>query len=482
MRVLLVRPHPELRVAQVLQKGFLNLEPLDLEIVAGGVPDEDNVSILDLSLEKQPFDALRREVSANKPDFIGFTGYSSHARMIKKLAGICKEILPGATTIVGGIHATIAAADYRTPDIDIVVRGEGGTAMRDLVARFKAGKSLHCENRAISTKHPDFQSLADSPPPMYPSWDQVPRPRRNIVKRSRYFSVWTSSPTQRLESMFPQVATLRTSVGCAFTCSFCVVHYMLHRKYLERTPEDVVDEIAGLSENHIYFVDDEMFLNPVRITRIAEMLIERNIKKQYISWARSDTIVRHPEVFRLWKKAGLSTVYVGIVAMYYEQLADYNNKTNTATNRHAVQVLKDIGITLHASFLVNPDFTVEKFQRLEKEISTLTPAEVTFTVMSPPPGTPLWHQHKHEFICDPYLFYDCMHTLLKTALPLPRFYAHFSHLYSLAMRANPLRVNRIRVPLRELGRAMYMGTKYVLAFRAIYRDYENHEYRPDHPG
>lgn len=54
MRILLVEPHPQLLVAKRLQEGFLHLEPLELEIVAGGVPAEDEVSICDLSIEKKP--------------------------------------------------------------------------------------------------------------------------------------------------------------------------------------------------------------------------------------------------------------------------------------------------------------------------------------------------------------------------------------------------------------------------------------------
>ena len=56
---------------------------------------------------------------------------------------------------------------------------------------------------------------------------------------------------------------------------------------------------SRIKEDHIYFVDDETFLNNKRLTDIANLLLERGIKKKYISWARSDTIVRHPELFRL---------------------------------------------------------------------------------------------------------------------------------------------------------------------------------------
>ncbi len=58
MRILLVKPHPQLLVPKRLQQSFLHLEPLELEIVAGGVPEEDEVRICDLSLEKKPIDAF----------------------------------------------------------------------------------------------------------------------------------------------------------------------------------------------------------------------------------------------------------------------------------------------------------------------------------------------------------------------------------------------------------------------------------------
>jgi hypothetical protein len=64
-----------------------------------------------------------------------------------------------------------------------------------------------------------------------------------------------------------------------------------------------------------------------------------------------------------------------------------------------------------------------------------------------------------------------MHTILPTRLPLKKFYRHFAHLTELALRANPLRVNKIKVPFRDFIRAIVRGTKYIIALRLIYRDY-----------
>jgi len=130
-----------------------------------------------------------------------------------------------------------------------------------------------------------------------------------------------------------------------------------------------------------------------------------------------------------------------------------------------------MGITLHANYIVHPDFTVDDFWRLEAEVMKVCPAEVSFTVFSPSPGTQPWHEHKHEFICDSYLFYDCMHTVFPTRLPLRQFYRHFDWLTSIALGANPLRIRSVGVPFRDIVRAIFQGTKYIIALRMIYRDY-----------
>jgi radical SAM superfamily enzyme YgiQ (UPF0313 family) len=476
MRILLVKPYPELLVARRLQEGFLHLEPLELEIVAGGVPTTEEVRILDLGLErKKPLLVFKKIIKDWKPDLIGFGGYSTNVDVVKKLAALAKGLNPKIINMVGGIHATLLPKDYAIPEIDLIVRGEGGIVLGKIVERFKDNQPLFFDNTVLSPKDKEFEDKAKLPPPVYPDLREIPSPRRDLVDRSRYFCVWTSSDTNKLDSLFPQVASLRTSIGCAFSCSFCVIPHLMQGRYLQRQAEDVVSEIAGLKEKHIYFLDDEMFLNIERSKQIAELLLKKGIKKKYISWARSDTIVKNPEIFKLWKEAGLSTLYVGLESMDEDKLSEYKKRLPVETNYKAIKILKELAITLHAAFIVHPDFSVDDFRRLEKEVLALCPAEVTFTVLSPSPGTPFWHENRNKFICDPYRFYDCMHTVLPTHLPLKLFYQHFSRLTNLALRANPLRVNRIKVPLPDFIRAICAGTKYIISLQLIYRDYLSKE-------
>jgi len=472
MNVLLVRPPITLQVAQRLTP-FLHLEPLALEIVAGGIPPEHTTRICDLATEAAPDKTIRSVLERFRPDIIGFTAFSNQAAGVKRQAALAKEVCPKVFVLVGGIHAAVAPEDLRLPGtIDLVVRGEGGTAMETLIPLLQRKSPIPASAMFLPTDSPQFDELAAAPPPELPGFDKVPSARRDLVDRSRYYSIWHGDPGERLETLFPRTAAARTSVGCPYRCSFCVVHYLADGKYIRQTPETVVQEIVDIPEDHIYFVDDEMFIDARRATAIAELLRERGVRKKYVSWARADTIVRHPEMFKLWKQVGLSLLYVGLESMEPENLTDYNKGVSADVNQQAVDLLRELGIGLHAALMVNPDFTAEDFLKVRKTVERVAPAEISFTVFSPPPGTDLWKKHRADFICpDPHAFYDCMHTLLPTRVPLKLFYRYLSLLWLFSSRHNPWRKNKVKAPLKDLARFLYHGMRYGWSVRNIYKDY-----------
>ncbi len=474
MKILLVRPPITLKVAKRL-KPFLHLEPLELEIVAGGVPPNHETRILDLSSAAKPTQVFRRTITEYNPQIIGFTAYSNQAGAVKDLAATAKELLDNPLVMVGGVHATIAPHDLGLPKtIDVVIRGEGATAIKKLLSTWNGKEKLPSTETIIPTTSQRFQELADLPPPALPDYDQVPSPRRDLVDRTAYYSIWHGEPAEKMAELFPRTASVRTSVGCPNRCNFCVVHHLAQGKYYARNPHEVVEEINALEEKHIYFVDDEMFVNPRRAEEIARLLLQQEVRKKYISWARADTICQYPQVFAAWKQAGLSLLYVGLESMEPETLQNYNKGISADTNYQAVEILRQLGIGLHAALMINPEFTMTDFMKVRQTIDRIAPAEVSLTVFSPAPGTELWDKHQAKFICsDPYAFYDCMHTLMPTALPLKKFYAQFSLLYLLGARRNPWRYNKVKVRWRDLARFFIRGGIYGWTLHHIHKDYEN---------
>lgn len=474
MNILLIRPHVHLKVARSFQR-FLHLEPLDLEIVAGGLPPEADIQILDLTLHRHPERVLRRRLEDHPPDLVGITGYSNQSATVRRYAALIKEICPAAAVAVGGIHATILAADYKCPGtIDVVIRGDGTGPFRALADSISNRAPLKPTPWLLPVDAPEFDELAADIAPAWSGDDLPPRPRRDLVDSSRYFCIIPGTPEGgRVKTLFPETATVRTSIGCPYRCNFCVVRTLTGGKYIQRPPEDVVDEIAALDQDYIYFVDDEMFINADRCRQMANELIRRGVRKKYISWARSDTICANKDLFKLWKKAGLETLYIGIESLEEAHLDFYNKKVDSSVNLQAVDILRELGIGLHAALMVNPDFETGDFLKIRKAIDQLTPAEITFTVFSPSPGTELYDQYQGQYLFDnPCLYYDCMHTILPTRLPMKQFYRYFALLYLFAFRKNPWKANRLKVPFRDLLRLFNAGIRCGWALHNIYREYD----------
>jgi radical SAM superfamily enzyme YgiQ (UPF0313 family) len=472
MKFLLVRPPVTLKIARRL-KAFLHLEPLALEIVAGGIPSRHQTRILDLACEKSPEKTYIRALKEYRPDVVGFTAYSNEAATVKRLAGLAKAHRAGVVVMVGGVHATLAPEDLRLPGvIDLVVRGEGGTAMRTLVPLLESKAPWPESSVFLPTNSPRFDELAATLPPQLPPYEAVPPARLDLVDRSAYYCIWHGRRGERLPTLFPRVAAARTSVGCPFRCSFCVVHHLARGEYVRRTPEDAVNDIAAIPEDHVYFLDDEMFIDANRAGEIARRLLERGVLKHYTSWARADTIVKHPELFKLWKEAGLSLVYVGLESMRPDILLEYNKKTSPEINQQAVAILRELDIGLHASLMLNPDYTEEDIDLVRQAVKAVAPAEVSFTVFSPSPGTDLWKKHRGEFCCpDPHAFYDGMHTLLPTKMPMKKFYRKLASLWLLGALSNPLLRNKVKVPLKDWIKFFYYGFWYGCSLQFIYLDY-----------
>jgi len=74
---------------------------------------------------------------------------------------------------------------------------------------------------------------------------------------------------------------------------------LMRGKYLQRQPEDVVDEIEKIPEDHIYFVDDETFLNQRPADKDREPPAGEGSKSSISAGHAADTIVIISRLFRL---------------------------------------------------------------------------------------------------------------------------------------------------------------------------------------
>jgi len=469
MKILLVKPKPRLRTILKLHP-LIMLEPLELGYVAAAVPAGHEVRVLDLRLSRFPDFRYARVLKSFQPDLIGLSGYTHEVARVKELARAARRLRPRARVIVGGHHATVLPQDYNDACFDAIVRGEGCAPFRAIVEAAAAGGDFH-EIPNVMVPGARFDEAQAALMPVYPDLATLPAPRRDLWDPRPYRCIWPAEQHPPWQTIFPPVALVRTSFGCLMDCSFCVVPHLSGRRHLTRPPEAVAEEIAVLAQNHIYFCDDETFLNPEHAQAVAEAIRARGIRKRYFAWARSTTVNRRPELFRLWREIGLDTVFLGFEAITDEALSGISKHSSVAENERAHATLRELGIAVQAGFMVNADYTEEDFGRLQAYIARMPQAQVTLTVFTPSPGSEAWRQERRRYVCDPFALHDCMHPLTPTAVPLKQFYRHFSDLVSAGAARSPLRKPGTRLPFREIVRVIAAAGGYSRALRRAWRDF-----------
>lgn len=258
---------------------------------------------------------------------------------------VCDYIsqLPHApTTVVGGREATDNVDDIflRCPNVDVVVRGEGEQTIQELADGQPWDRIL-----GLSYRH-NGKIIHNPNRPLQPIEDIAP-PDRSL-RQSRYF------PAVHGIRLLPvEFDTILGSRGCPYKCKFCTFSMNplgQKRDYVARSPESVVDEIEASKGKMIIFADDNFFVNPDRVERICDLIIERGIDKLYFANARIEAS-RHPRMLEKAYRAGFRMLLMGIESASDRTLEQLNKGFNTNQIRDAFAVFRQFPFFYHAYFI-----------------------------------------------------------------------------------------------------------------------------------
>jgi radical SAM superfamily enzyme YgiQ (UPF0313 family) len=435
MRILLIEPAKS-PLSMAGEDVFL-FEPLALEYVAAGVSADHDVRILDQRID----DAVEQTLEDYHPDIVGVTGYTVHANRMKFLAERAKAWNPEVLTVIGGHHATVAPRDFESPQIDLVVVGEGVDSFREVVRRFEVCESFSGIPGVWVNTGGGLEEGAANPAQ---NLDELPFPDRSLTKayRHAYYS----------EYMQP-LASIRTSKGCPFRCNFCALWKIAGGRYLKREPEKIVQELAGIEEEFVFFADDESLVDAARMKRLAKLIRESGIRKRYFLYGRSDTIAKNPDLLELWRDVGLERVFVGLEFFRDSDLEFINKGSTIDNNLQAVRVLHDLGIDIYASFIIRPEFTEEDFAEFRRYCRSIDLSFASFAVLTPLPGTDLYDEVEDQ------------------ALPLEEFYEQYFRLYTKTIPLRNVFSFMSNFRLRDVPASLAKFRRWSMRLRTLHTDY-----------
>jgi len=425
MKVLLVKPN--LGHATLAGNDFVELEPLELEYLAAGIPHHD-VRLIDMRYDNDLDDTLTRF----RPDIVAATAYSVHFKNVLGIMRTARRLDPNVFTVIGGHHATLLPNDFDREEIDAVVIGEGVFSFAELVNNLKRNLPLEAIP-GLAIRHRDKFHFT-KPRADIGSIDLLPLPNRKITEkhRKKYFYLW-----------WKPAALIRASIGCAYRCSFCPIWSAANGRCEYRSPEAVADELRTVKENFVYFCDDNAFHDYKKMKRLGRIIKEEKINKEYFFFSRPDTLLKHPDLVEDWAGIGLRQVFIGVEVLDTEKMRSLHKYMEADSSREAIRILNANGIDPFAAFMVFPDFSEDDFRRILDYMDEMKIYFNEVTVLTPAPGSELYFQEKANLISDDYDLYDYLHAVLPTKLHPREFYRHLANLYikayspSRAIRAAP---------------------------------------------
>ena len=323
--------------------------------------------------------------------------------------------------MVGSVHATVRPQDFFEDYIDVVVAGEGVFPFKKICECHEKQKSFEdIENIYYRKKGSNgkmiFTRRAEMPP-----LDSLPLPSRKLSShvRHRYgnFVLKTAS-----------LAMVRSSLGCTFNCKFCSVSGMLNRKMYFHSVDRILEDLHTIEDPMIFWTDDELLLNNKHALLLAKEIQKAGIKKEHFFFGRVDSIVRHPETMAEWAKSGLHSIVIGFESHRESDLEKMRKTTGLSKNEECIRICRDNNVKVRGNFIVMPDYTEKDFKALAKYTLDLGLDVSTYCIWTPLPGTDLWEEHKHELITHDYNYFDMVHVVLPTKLPLKKFYKELSDL------------------------------------------------------
>ncbi|MCP4592883.1 MAG: radical SAM protein [bacterium] len=217
---------------------------------------------------------------------------------------------------------------------------------------------------------------------------RIPRPEHAIFRDRRY--------------CFPQskrtpVTCVQFSLGCPFTCEFCIDN-QLYRKMLYREVSEVVEELVEIDRlgfREVYFKDLTFGLNKKISTEFLEELAARKLRLRWLCTTRVD--VATPRMLRLMRRAGCYGIEFGVE----HAKEDVRQRvTKRISNEHIRGVFADcrrLGIETTAFILLAMEDDTEADVRATIRFArSIRPDYVSFNVLNALPGTSLEARARRE--------------------------------------------------------------------------------------
>jgi anaerobic magnesium-protoporphyrin IX monomethyl ester cyclase len=420
MRVLLVNPptentvieNPDEKGEEFLEAdAFGDFPPLGALYVLShlNAKTDHECLFVDCVAERVSHEMLRAYVRENKPDVVGITSFTVCLMDVCLVAEMVKEEFPDTHVCLGGHHPIAypkEAAELK--NFDSIVVGEGEIVFTELVECLDKGESF-THIRGVYTgesikehlKNPirdkRFLARVNVPAAYVDEIDDLPVVDRSFIRHLRY---------QNILGVTNDLATILSSRGCPYLCTFCDVPI---KSYRERSATAVVDEIEqalAMGYKEFRFYDDLFNITEKKIIDLCDELDRRDVKIVWDFRGRVNTVSKLS--LERAKASGLRLVSFGVETGTDEGLKILRKATTTTKVRNAFKWCRELGILTVADYIIGQPFekNVEDVKRSIDFLIELDPDYAQISVLKLYPNTEMYDNAVAQGVVPPGRWQD----------------------------------------------------------------------------
>ena len=412
--ITLIRPGAD--VYQHLKNGLMAIEPPSwTRMIAGWLRDNGfEVAILDQEAENLSNKQIAERTQKSRWVAVIVEGHqpSSSTQQMTAVTSLLESLHDRNTILVGNHVSALPERTLIEEPVDCVCDGEGPLTLAGLLNNDSLDQipGLVWRDGDTIRRNP-LASLIPIDELHGNVWDLLPMGKY----RAHTWQCLDGSPRQPYASIY-------TTQGCPFKCSFCMINVFQHSStYRRRTPEKVVEQVRLLYNAYgvtTFKIADEMFvLDPTHYLPIFEGLAALPFANELNIWAyaRIDTI--KPEPLDLLRRASIRWLALGIESgsSYVRDGAKKHLKDNDIVD--IVQAIQKAGISIIGNFIFGLKHdTMESMQETLTLAKSLNLDFANFYSCMPYPGSKLFDETKPEDLPDNWSGYS-QHSFDTTPLP-----------------------------------------------------------------
>ncbi|MEI7728127.1 MAG: radical SAM protein [Verrucomicrobiota bacterium] len=410
----MMKPRPEiLLVTPPYHSGVVESAgswlPLGLLYVGGALQRAGfGVALYDAMTRFDTLEQVRETIRREQPNAVFVSCITATVVDGMEVCRVAKEELPQVLTVLGNTHPHFMYEEIlrEHPEVDVVVRAEGEETSVDLMRAWQADASL---SRVPGIAYREGDRIVTTPPRLFITDLDALEPSWNLVPWKEYS--YRPKPGSTL-------AVVSSSRGCKQHCSFCSQRLFWKESWRAVSAERFVNQLEMLRDTHgvdvVMLADEIPSLDPVRWSKILDLLIERNLGTALLLETRVDDILRDADLLPRYRKAGIEHIYVGVESVNQATLDLFKKDAKVEQGKRAIELINQHEMISETSFVMGmPDETTADMQRTVELAKFFDPDMAFFLAITPWPYADLYNDVKDHIAVRDYRKYNLVEPVIK---------------------------------------------------------------------